>query len=61
MVSRLQKEIEDLVLEIFERLPQTVDGFEGGGLIREGMKVSHSGLRWKEQELLYAFQALFSV
>lgn len=43
VVARLQKEVGDLVLEIFERLPQTVDGFEGGDLIREGMKVSRSG------------------
>lgn len=38
VVARLQKEVEDLVLEIFERLPQTVDGFQGGDLVPEGMK-----------------------
>lgn len=26
--ARLQKEVEDLVLEVFERLPHTVDGLE---------------------------------
>lgn len=39
VASRLQAEVEDLVSEVFERLPQTVDGFEEGGLVDDGMKV----------------------
>lgn len=41
MASRLQKEVEDLVLEVFERLPQTVDGFQNGDTLGEGMKVGY--------------------
>lgn len=37
---RLQKEVEDLVLEVFERLPQTVDGFRDGNIAGSGMEVS---------------------
>lgn len=40
VASRLQKEVERLVLEVFERLPQTVDGFQQDDTIREGMKAS---------------------
>ncbi|CAM9776300.1 unnamed protein product [Ectocarpus fasciculatus] len=35
---RLQKEVEDLVLEVFERLPQTVDGFREGDIAGSGME-----------------------
>lgn len=38
--SRLQNAVEELLLEIFERLPQTVDGFEEVEPIRGGMKAS---------------------
>ena len=41
VVSRLQKEVEDLVLEVFERLPHTVEGFQEGGIEHSGMDVSH--------------------
>ncbi|CAB1113028.1 unnamed protein product [Ectocarpus sp. CCAP 1310/34] len=34
---RLQNEVEDLVLEVFERLPQTVDGFREGDVGGSGM------------------------
>ncbi|CAM9210968.1 unnamed protein product [Ectocarpus sp. 12 AP-2014] len=34
---RLQNEVEDLVLEVFERLPQTVDGFREGDVAGSGM------------------------
>lgn len=37
---RLQNEVEDLVLEVFERLPQTVDGFREGDIAGSGMDVS---------------------
>lgn len=40
MAARLQKEVEDLVLEVFERLPQTVDGFRDGDIAGSGMEVS---------------------
>lgn len=40
VAARLQKEVEDLVLEVFERLPQTVDGFRDGDIAGSGMEVS---------------------
>lgn len=43
VVARLQKEVEDLVLEVFERLPKTVDGFQAGGIEHTGMDVSWCG------------------
>lgn len=43
--SRLQQEVENLVLEVFERLPKTVDGFEEDDSKQGGMQVScHSFL-----------------
>lgn len=41
VAARLQKEVEDLVLEVFERLPQTVDGFRDGDVAGSGMEVSY--------------------
>lgn len=43
VAARLQKEVEDLVLEVFERLPQTVDGFRDGDIAGSGMEVSWCG------------------
>lgn len=40
VASRLQNEVEDLVSEVFERLPQTVDGFQEGDRERGGMEAS---------------------
>eukprot|EP00903_Cladosiphon_okamuranus_P010230 g9689.t1 len=38
VAARLQNEVEDLVLEVFERLPQTVDGFRKGDIAGSGME-----------------------
>lgn len=43
VVARLKNEVEDLLSEVFERLPQTVDGFQEGGIEHSGMDVSQSG------------------
>lgn len=40
VAERLRKEVEDLVLEVFERLPQTVDGFREGNIAGSGMEAS---------------------
>lgn len=40
LAARLQQQVEDLVLEVFERLPQTVDGLETGDKFHGGMKAS---------------------
>ncbi|CAN0069824.1 unnamed protein product [Scytosiphon promiscuus] len=40
VAERLQKEVEELVLEVFERLPQTVDGFRDGDIAGSGMEAS---------------------
>lgn len=38
--TRLQQEVETLVLEVFERLPKTVDGFEEDDNNQGGMQAS---------------------
>ncbi|CAN0155492.1 unnamed protein product, partial [Hapterophycus canaliculatus] len=40
VAERLQKEVEELVLEVFERLPQTVEGFREGDIAGSGMEAS---------------------
>lgn len=40
VVSRLQNEVEELLMEVFERLPNTVDGFQDDDIDHTGMDVS---------------------
>lgn len=61
VAARLQNEVEKLVLEIFERLPKTVNGFQEVDADLGGMKVNSMLLRGSDPSVLIRNQSSYLV